>query len=528
MFNFGDGVDTIYDTTNPGKADTIQFGPGTALSDLSLSYSGNNLIINVGTTGDQIMLNGFDPTNALASLGIENFNFADSTSVGFADLINQGFDLVDTAGSDTLVGTNAENRIYGLGANDTLIAGPANDLLESGTGVDTMIGGAGNDTYIVNNPSDVVVGNSTGTGTIYSSVSYTLPAYVQNLTLTGTANINGTGNDLNDVITGNSGDNVLDDGGLGGADTLIGGTGNDTYIVNNSSDVVIGNPNGIGTIDSSVTYTLPANIQNLTLTGTANINGTGNNSDNVITANGGDDVLTGGPGNDTLIGGTGNDTFGYNIGDGLDTIVDTSGDNAILFGQGITQQNISVTSDPTSAHIRILDRQGNVTGQGLDLNLLANGSPAVQTLQFADGTTANVKDYLVQTIYGTDGPDLIQTGNANTVVYAGKRSDTIIAGSGNDTIYGGPGDDVIDAGTGDDLIIGGPGNDTLNGGPGNDTYVFNPGDGVDTINDTALPGAGKCNSVRTRITLNDLSLSYSGNKLIINVGTLGSVAAERL
>ena len=110
-----------------------------------------------------------------------------------------------------------------------------------------------------------------------SSVSYTLSANVENLTLTGTAAINGTGNELNNVLTGNS-----------AADTLTGGLGDDTYVVGNAGDVVIENLNeGTDTVQSSVTYTLSANVENLTLTGTAAINGTGNELNNVITGNNG-------------------------------------------------------------------------------------------------------------------------------------------------------------------------------------------------------------------------------------------------
>ena len=121
-----------------------------------------------------------------------------------------------------LAGTAAAHIIFGLGGNDTLSDGPGGDL---------MYGGAGNDTYSVNNSADVVIEKpGEGTDTVRSSISYALPANVENLVLTGKAGISATGNDLNNVITGNAGNNILA-GGLGN-DTLTGGSGADTFVFN--------------------------------------------------------------------------------------------------------------------------------------------------------------------------------------------------------------------------------------------------------------------------------------------------------
>ena len=165
-----------------------------------------------------------------------------------------------------------------------------------------------------------------GTDTVqYSSgtipISYTLAANLENLTFTGTGNAGGFGNELNNVITGNSGNNSLS--GLGGNDTLDGGTGsdylsggagNDTYIVDNVSDSIQEDANaGTDTIQSSITWSIATltNIENLTLTGTTAINGTGNAGNNVVIGNTGNNTITGGTGKDTLTGGLGIDRFDY-------------------------------------------------------------------------------------------------------------------------------------------------------------------------------------------------------------------------
>ena len=126
-----------------------------------------------------------------------------------------------------------------------------------------------------------------------SSITYALGADVENLLLTGTAAINATGNTLDNTLTGNTGNNVLSGG--AGNDTLIGGTGNDTMIGGTGNDIYVVDAaatwprrlvgEGTDTVQSSVTYTLGANVENLSLTGTAAINATGNTLDNVLTGN---------------------------------------------------------------------------------------------------------------------------------------------------------------------------------------------------------------------------------------------------
>lgn len=236
--------------------------------------------------------------------------------------------------------------ITGTNGNDTL-----------GTSLDgaiTMAGGLGNDIYIVNNVGDVVTElAAAGTDAVFSSVSYTLGTNVENLTLTGAGVINGTGNSLNNVLVGNSGNNALN-GGVG-VDTMRGGLGNDTYTVDNVGDVVTElAAAGADTVLSSISYVLGANVENLTLTGTGAINGTGNSLNNVLAGNagknwlsggGGNDTLTGAAGNDTLVGGSGNDIYQFAANWGNDVIQYEAANNAdsISFLTGISPSDILVS-----------------------------------------------------------------------------------------------------------------------------------------------------------------------------------------
>jgi Ca2+-binding RTX toxin-like protein len=258
--------------------------------------------------------------------------------------------LTGTAGNDVLAGGVGNDQLFGLAGNDTLVGGAGNDRLDGGIGSDAMTGGAGNDTYVVNATGDTVTeAANEGSDTAESSITYMLGVNVENLTLTGTAAINGTGNALNNVLIGNSAANTLRggvgndrlDGGLG-SDTMAGGAGNDTYVVNQTGDVVTENLNeGTDTVESSITFALGSNLENLILTGIANINGGGSSANNALTGNSGHNTLSGGSGNDQASGGAGNDSLlggsGNDVldgGDGADTLDGGSGDDVLRGGAG--------------------------------------------------------------------------------------------------------------------------------------------------------------------------------------------------
>jgi Ca2+-binding RTX toxin-like protein len=232
----------------------------------------------------------------------------------------------------TLTGTNAINGTGNAGANaftgnsasNTLSGGAGNDTMNGGAGNDSLVGGTGNDSYVVDSTGDVISETSTLAGeidSVNSTVTWTLGSNLERLTLSGTNAINGTGNTRANAITGNGASNILS-GGVGndtlnggaGSDNLIGGTGNDSYVVDSVSDLITETSTLAGEIDSvsaSVTWTLGSNLEKLTLTGTAAINGTGNALANTITGNAGNNKINGSAGNDTLSGGAGLDSFRF-------------------------------------------------------------------------------------------------------------------------------------------------------------------------------------------------------------------------
>ena len=235
-------------------------------------------------------------------------------------------------GGDRLNGYDGNDVVNGSTGTDNLWGGNGNDWLNGGGGGDSLCGGDGNDTYIVDNLTDIVneyfhLGLG-GTDTVNASISYVLPLSVENLVLTGTANIDGTGNALDNTIFGNVGANHLDGG--DGRDTLIGGKGDDTYYLHSGDKIVEYTGGGRDVVYSDVSCTLSDNIEYLTLTdtartGIANVldnHLTGNSYANTLNGMAGNDLIDGGAGGDAMTGGAGNDTF----------MVDNSSDQTIENG----------------------------------------------------------------------------------------------------------------------------------------------------------------------------------------------------
>ena len=244
-----------------------------------------------------------------------------------------------------------EQHLDGTDAADTLTGGTFDDILDGGADADTMSGGLGNDTYHVDNPFDVVVeADGAGIDLIFSSVTYSLSGqHLEQLTLTGSADVNATGNALDNILVGNDGDNLLSgaggddvlrggagadllDGGIG-VDAMEGGAGNDTYYVDSEFDSVVeGDAAGNDQVFSSVSYALSRYVEKLSLTGIADLKGWGNSSDNEMAGNDGNNVLYGYAGDDTIKGGAGSDVLvGY---DGTDVLDGGTGADRMDGGAG--------------------------------------------------------------------------------------------------------------------------------------------------------------------------------------------------
>jgi Ca2+-binding RTX toxin-like protein len=289
-----------------------------------------------------------------------------------------------TNGNDTINGTTGNDILKGLGGDDILNGLDGNDTLNGGVGIDTMRGGNGNDIYIVDTIGDKAIETSANTHTpggrdvVKSTINFTLGAYVEDLFLLGDTAIKATGNDLNNRLTGNDIGNILD--GRTGADRMTGGDGNDTYIVDNIRDVAIETnadraTGGIDTVKSSVSFTLGANVEKLTLTGGQDVDGTGNALGNTIIGNIGDNTLLGGGGNDVITGGRDGDEI--DGGAGADRLVygsaldSTSVNFDTITAFNFEEDKIDLPTSVTKPQFVAVVEQGRLDEDTFDADLAA-------------------------------------------------------------------------------------------------------------------------------------------------------------
>jgi len=531
----GDGFDDVIigaryaDTafSNAG-ASYVVFGKAAGFSavlELSALDGSNGFRINGVSAGDSA---GW----SVSAAGDVNGDGVDDLIVGAmradAPSFNEGaaYVIFGQRSNVVLVGAAGADNYQGGNLDDDLSGGGGDDILNGGLGADLMAGGTGGDTYHVDNIGDVTdETGGDGTDSVVSSISWTLGTDIENLTLSGTAAINATGNGLANVLTGNDGVNQLDGGdgadqllgGLGGdllnggagADQMAGGAGSDTYVVDDAGDT-ISELSGEGTerVRASVSFTLGAELENLQLTGAGNIDGTGNGLANQIDGNSGDNILSGGGGNDILRGNGGLDELGgedgsdqLRGGDGNDTLYGGGAndwlygdaDSDVLYGgAGVDNLDGGTGADVLNGEVGADQLQGGDGDDqlfgGADNDVLRGGAGAdvltggigddtfvvddySDTLVEAVGEGSDIVKATVSWTLGDNFERLILEGVADIDGTGNGLANQLTGNGGANLLDGAGGSDTLNGGLGGDRILGGTGNDILSGGGGNDIFL---------------------------------------------------------
>ncbi len=336
---------------------------------------------------------------------LESKTSAETTAVKLDP--NAGLTKVGTSSNNKIVGAEKNDNLSGLAGADTLLGYAGDDLLDGGNGNDSIDAGNGNDMLLGGDGNDIL--------------------------LAGSGNDSLDGGKGDDKLTGDKGNDTLQ-GGVG-ADNMAGGVGDDYYFVDNKKDVITEvKAAGTDTIESTLTYTLGTNVENLNLAGIFDNSGTGNELNNKITGNVGDNKLNGGAGNDTLVGGAGADEL--NGGLGKDALIGGNDDD--IYYMNNTEDTITETA----------------TGGEKD-EIMASVSFELSSSNVEILTLSGVK-----AINGTGDEfnNLIQEIDGGLVA---------------NNLNGKAGDDTINGEGGDDSIEGGEGNDVIDGGDGSDKVIFN-------------------------------------------------------
>ncbi|RMH90943.1 hypothetical protein EBB59_09205 [Lysobacter pythonis] len=584
----GEGYDTVRATSDYTLSDHIeklvlegvaQSGTGNALDNEMVGNDTDNRLD--GGAGADTMRGGQgNDTYVVDNVGDIIVEAAD----GGWDMVESGIDytLGDTLEALRLTGTANLGGTGNAGDNE-LIGNAGNNRLDGMAGADVMAGGAGDDYYIVDQLGDRVEETANeGIDTIERrfETNYILSDHVENLILAAGVKT-GFGNELDNVVTGNDGDNTLgglagDDilyGGLGndalfgdagadslhggdgndyldggsGVDRLEGGAGNDTYIVDDTGDVVVeAVGGGTDAVQASASYTLSANIENLFLTGNAAIDGTGNDLDNYMAGNGADNVLNGGAGNDTLvagagndrvIGGAGDDKYIFDVDSGYNVVDNTGGgSDGVFFINGVTRERLSFERDGNDLLIKIdtsatpavrvtnhflggdyaidyVQPDGGYMLTATQINQLVAGGGVPGFDQLIEGTAAG------EQLAGDAGKDMIRGLDGDDSLFGMAGDDTLLGGEGNDYLSGGngggagSGNDRLEGGTGNDTLVGEDGNDMLIGGAGDDKYIYKSGQ--DVIDNSG--GGNDGLFFQDGITEAQLAFSRTGDDLLITV-----------
>ena len=485
--------------------DILKGGEG---GDLLLGDAGNDTLLG-GTGNDQL-------------LGGENDDY-----------------LAGEDGNDKLKGDGGDDRLFGGGGNDHLEGGEGADILHGGDGDDTLIGGAGadrleggsgDDTYYFDDPGDTLVEFAGGGyDRLYTSFAVMPGHHIDAIYLSGTDDLELNGNYANNYISGNDGDNLID--GRGGRDSMRGGDGDDIYIVDDPEDYVLELAGGgYDTVYASVSYTLPEprvnnynpyasatmspapppttpiEIEALILTGTADIDGTGNQFDNSLVGNSGSNILSGLEGNDRIDGGAGADTMYGGAGDDV-FIVDHSGDRTY------DQQGFNTVESSASFALRtgidtlVLTGSADISGKGNATANRISGNSGDNRIDGGEGADTMLGGLGDDTYIVDDSGDRIietsATGGFDTVKSSVDHAlrDNVealaLTGTANLSAFGNSATNWLYGNSGNNRLDGKEGADTMSGGLGDDLYIVDnsadrvierAGSGFDTVKSTTSFG----------------------------------------
>jgi Ca2+-binding RTX toxin-like protein len=460
------------------------------------------------------------PIYAYFAQEVSTLNIAPAVSNGDINLEGRSEKDLILLGSDSSDGT-------GNGRDNILLGNNGNNILDGSSGNDFMSGRAGDDTYRVDSAGDVVdernFNNNDygGIDTVESAITYSLDDAnfaidnLENLTLTGSSDINGVGNNLNNAIEGNAGSNILEGG--GGQDTLHGEGGFDILFGGDGDDILL----DAFLTDTSVNWFLGGNGNDFLW---------GSSGDEEMVGEVGDDTLLGEAGNDYLNGGEDNDTYDFgNVNNmGSDRIEDVSGIDRLYFAT--SNLNVNVDLGQTAAQIvnsnltltlKTADAIENIVGGAfsdiLTGNALINsleggdgndtlsggargdnldGGGGIDTIAESDDAFFTTLNNLTLTKVNATGTDIdsltsiesanLSGGSGNNYIDASaftQGSVTLTGNDGNDILHGSSGSDYLNGGnsagtdnSSNDAVFGHNGSDTLWGGNGNDNIDGGEGD----------------------------------------------------
>ena len=299
---------------------------------------------------------------AIYKANITNNNIASYTKSQDIAINSYYNNLVGGDGNETLNGAKQSDNLFGGNGSDVLYGNAGNDTLDGGAGVDLLIGGTGDDTYIIDDSRDIIVERANeGIDTVQVGFGYTLKENFENLTLSGTSNINGNGNGYANIVTGNTGNNILH--GYDGNDILEGQAGNDQLFGDNQNDTLIG-----------------------------------------------------GTGNDTLYGGIGDDSYVFSQGAGSDTIDEEAGkQDSILLDASINKEDIAIYTDGNNM---VIDYGSDIgTDKVVVLNQFNNSDKKIEQITLSDGSYLTDSDvnFLIQSMNAYAANNDIQISSINDV-----------------------------------------------------------------------------------------------------------------